>query len=226
MPQSAHITSVEAVEAFRARLVIYASKARPVLDDVTSEVSRTRRWLEEEQQPHWESQLKRRLRDLEDAQHAVFSARLSNLREVSAAEQMALTRAKRSVDEAQNKLKMIKHWRRQLDSMLEPLVRQLDKLQTVMAHEMPLAIAHLTRILEILAAYHEIGGSPSSAAASAGGADSTSPGGTDAPSTPQEGELADVSVEASAAPPVASESPSVPTPNQEETPPPPLSAIP
>ena len=34
MPQRAHVTSLSAIEAFRANLIVYLSKARPTLEEV------------------------------------------------------------------------------------------------------------------------------------------------------------------------------------------------
>ncbi len=33
MPQKAHVTSLDALEAFRSNLIVYVSQARPALDD-------------------------------------------------------------------------------------------------------------------------------------------------------------------------------------------------
>jgi len=46
MPERAKVTSLEAIEGFRARLIIYRDKAGRVLDEVSEEVSRTRGWLQ------------------------------------------------------------------------------------------------------------------------------------------------------------------------------------
>src|SRR5438046_9744601 len=74
MPQRAQVTSVEALEAFRASLIVYLSKARPTLEEVSADVLRTRLWLENEQRTHWENQVRRRHKELEQAQKALFSA--------------------------------------------------------------------------------------------------------------------------------------------------------
>ena len=108
MPDRAHVTSVEALESFRSSLIIYLSKARPTLEEVNASVQRTRGWLEGERRTYWENEFRRRSRALEEAQAAVFSSRLSSLREVSAAEQMAVRRAKRDLDEAEAKLRVVK----------------------------------------------------------------------------------------------------------------------
>ncbi len=156
MSLRANITSVDAIKSFRASLVVYASKARPTLEEVSSDIVRTRVWLETEQRIHWEAEVRRRTRKLEDAQQALFGAKLSSMREVSAAEQMAVTRAKNALAEAEDKLKTVKRWNREYDSRTEPLARQLEKMHTLLAHDLPMAIAYLTKTLETLDAYANI----------------------------------------------------------------------
>ena len=156
MPERAHITSVEALEAFRENLIIYQSKARPTLEEVTGDVVRTRIWLENDQRIHWENQVRRRLKVLEQAQAALFSSRVSHLREASTAEQAAVSRAKRAVEEAEAKLQILKKWNREFGSQVEPLARQLEKLHTVLAHDIPKAAAHLTQVVNTLDAYANI----------------------------------------------------------------------
>jgi len=87
MPERAHVTSVDALESFRSALIIYLSKARPALDEVNADVMRTRVWLEDEQRTHWENEFRRRARALQEAQAALFSAKLSSFRESSSVEQ-------------------------------------------------------------------------------------------------------------------------------------------
>ena len=163
MPQQAHVTSVEALEAFRSSLIVYVSKARPTLEEVTADVLRTRLWLETEQRTHWEGQVRRRAKELEQAQAALFSARLSNLSEAISAEQMAFHRAKRSFDEAEAKLRTLKQWNREFENRVDPLVKQTEKLHTVLANDMIKAIAYLTEAIKTLAAYSEIGPGPAPA---------------------------------------------------------------
>jgi hypothetical protein len=164
MPQRAKVTSVDALESFRSALIIYVSKARPTLEEVTADALRTRLWLENEQRTHWEAQMKRRAKELEQAQSALFSARLGNLRDESAAEQLAVHRAKRSVEEAETKLRLLRQWTREFDSRVQPLVKQMEKLHTILAHDMIQAVAYLTQTLNTLAAYAEIAAPEATAA--------------------------------------------------------------
>src|SRR5262245_10159320 len=128
MPERAHVTSVDAIEAFRSSLILYISKARPALEEITSEVLRTRLWLETEQRSYWENQLKRRKREWDEAQAALFSSRLSNLRDESAAEIQAVQRRKRAYQEAETKLRILKQWNRDFEGRAIPLVKQMEKM--------------------------------------------------------------------------------------------------
>ena len=156
MPDRAHVTSVDALESFRSSLIVYLSKARPTLEEVSADVQRTRGWLEGEQRMYWENEVRRRTRALEEAQQALFSAKLSNLREASAMEQMAVQRTKRALDDAEAKLRTLKQWNRVFDNRVGPLVKQMEKLHTVLANDMVQAVAFLTQAISTLDAYAEI----------------------------------------------------------------------
>jgi hypothetical protein len=152
----ANVGSVEAIEAFRTNLIVYLSQARPALEEVTADVLRTRLWLEGEQRALWEGQLRRRSKLLEQAQQALFSSRLGTLQTESAEEQMAVHRAKRAVEEAESKLRLLKKWQREFDTQAQPLVKQMEKLHSVLSHDMVLAVTSLTRTIGTLSAYAEV----------------------------------------------------------------------
>jgi hypothetical protein len=156
MPQKAHVTSVDALEEFRSQLIVYLSKARPTLEEVSADVLRARLWLQNEQRTYWEAQVRRRGKELEEAQQALFSARLANLRDETTAEQTAFHRARRGLDEAQNKLRVLKTWTREFDSQVDPLVKQTDKLHTLLANDMVKAIAYLGEAIQTLQAYGDM----------------------------------------------------------------------
>ena len=156
MAERAQISSIDALEAFRSHLIVYVSKARPALEEVSADVLRTRSWVETEKRTYWENQVRRRRKELEAAQEALFSARLSNLRKESAAEQMAFHRARRAMDEAEEKLRVVKKWTREFEGRVQPLLKQTEKLHTLLSNDMSQAVAYLTEALNILAAYAEI----------------------------------------------------------------------
>ncbi len=180
MPDKAHVSSLDALEAFRSFLIVYLSQARPALEEVGAEVTRTRMWLENDQRLFWENQMRRRMKELEQAQQALFSARLGALKKESAVELMAVQRAKRNVEEGDFKLRTLKRWNREFDSRVQPLLKQTEKLHTVFTNDMVKAVAFLTQAINTLAAYSERQAPPS-----AGSAPAVAPAepGT-APSTP------------------------------------------
>jgi predicted RNase H-like nuclease (RuvC/YqgF family) len=161
MADRAQVTSIEALESFRSSLLVYLSKARPVLDEVSADVQRTRNWLEVERRGFWEQQLKRRTEKLREAEQALFGARMSNFREATDAEAAAVRRAKQAVEEAENKLRRVKLWCRDFDSRVEPLAKQLDQLRNLYTIEMPKAAAHLALIMKALSDYAGLSAAPS-----------------------------------------------------------------
>lgn len=113
MSERAQVQSVEAVEAFRAHLIVYLAKVEPVLEEVSSDLQRMQLWLDSEQRIYWEKGMQRRARRLEEAQNALLSSRLSSLREVSAVEQAAVHKAQRDLEEARDKQRQLR-WSREL----------------------------------------------------------------------------------------------------------------
>ena len=161
MAERAQVHSVEVLEAFRASLIIYLSKARPALEEVSGDILRLRMWLENDQRIYWETQVRRRTKALEQAQQALSSARMSDFRQNISTEQMVLQRARRALTEAEEKLKRVKWWNREFDTRVQPLAKQLEKLHTVLSHDMVQAMAYLHEAVKILAAYANITPVPS-----------------------------------------------------------------
>ncbi len=169
MAEKARVTSFDALEAFRANLVIYISQARPALEEISSDVVRTRVWLETEQRLYWDNQVKRRTKKLEEARQALFSATLGHLNMHHSAEQMAVQKAKRSLDEADDKLRVIRKWVREYDALTQPMVKQMEKLHTVLSLDLVNALAYLSLALNTLAAYAQIKAPAAAEASQPGG---------------------------------------------------------
>ena len=163
MPESAKVTSLEAVESFRARLIIYRDKAARVLDEVSDEVTRTRVWLESERPSFWQAQIRRLTRELQQAQQELFSAQLSGLRDASYAQQASVQKARRAISGAEEKLKLVKQWQRQFDQRVESPARQVEKLRHLLGHDLGLAVAWLNEMTKTLGAYADL--SPTGTAA-------------------------------------------------------------
>ena len=156
MPDRAKITSLEALESFRARLIVYREKASRVLDEVSDEVTRTRLWLETDRPAYWQNHLRRLSRELEQAQQELFSAQLSGLRDASVNQQVAVQKLRRAIRAGEDKAKLVKQWQRQYDTRVEMPARQAEKLRHFLEHDLSKAISFLNEAIKSIAAYAEL----------------------------------------------------------------------
>ena len=172
MAERAQVTSVEAVAAFRADLVVYLSKARAALEEASDEVLRTRLWVQNDQRRVWENEIRLRYRKLEEARAELFNAQLSQFHESQALCLMAAQRAERNHREAEAKLGVLKKWDRELENRTDPLVKQVTQFHSFLTTEMKNGIAYLDRAIKALEAY---AGVPTPGAAPAAGPAETKP---------------------------------------------------
>jgi predicted nucleic acid-binding Zn-ribbon protein len=156
MSGQAQITSIQAIESFRAKLVVYLAQMRPGLDEITSEVVRTRAWLEDDRKRFWVQEMRRCSRKLEDAKQELFTASISKMGEATSFQQMAVQRAQRDVRVVEDKLAVLKKWERDLDNKTSPLVKQMEQLHGFLTVEMDRAVAYLDQALTALAAYQSV----------------------------------------------------------------------
>jgi hypothetical protein len=157
MATQAKITSVEAIELFRAALIVFTSQARPALEEVSSEGVRMRLWLENDQRRFWENERRTRNRKLEEAQQELFNARLSQFQESTSLQQMTVHRAQRAVRDAEEKLVRLKRWGRELENRSAPLLKEVEQLHSFLTAEMPKAVAYLAQVVRALDAYADAG---------------------------------------------------------------------
>ena len=155
MSQQARVTSTDALDAFRAALVIFVTKARGSVDTARDRVRRMRNWLQHDQRMHWEGEIRRRQRHLDQAVQELYSARLTKMTGAIAIREAVVRKAKGAVEEAHGKLRNVKKWGQNFDSVADPLVKKLDGFRDFLEQEMPDAITFLYRAREILEAYAE-----------------------------------------------------------------------
>lgn len=172
MAERAQVTSVEAVAAFRADLIVFLSKVRAVLEEASDEVLRTRLWVQNDQRRIWENEIRRRYRKLEEARAELFSAQLSKFHESTALCLMAAQRAERSHREAEAKMAVLKKWDRDLENRTDPMVKQVTQFHGFLTTEMKRAVAYLDQAVKALEAY---AGVPTPGAATAAAAAETKP---------------------------------------------------
>lgn len=156
MPDHAKVTSLEAIESFRAKLIVFRERAGRVLDEVSDDVIRTRVWIEQDRPAYWRNQITARTREWEQRKQELFSAQLSGLREASYVQQAAVRNALDAVRRAEAKHELARTWSRQYDHRIEPIGRQVDKLRHSLGHDIGEAIHFLAEATKTLAAYAEL----------------------------------------------------------------------
>ncbi len=155
MATHAHVTSVDALGEFRANLIVFRSTAGRALDEVFDEVRRTRQWILSDRRFHWEGEVRRRQKRLDQALQELMGARLSDLRATSAPQQAAVTKARVALREAEEKLRRVKYWARNYDLTVDPLAKRLGGLRSHLEHELPKAVADLANWQRSLEEYSE-----------------------------------------------------------------------
>src|SRR5437762_2045419 len=107
MAERAQVTDVEAIEAFRAKLIVFMSQARASLEEMGSELQRTRSWLENDRREHWNRECRQRSRAVEESEQQLFQAKLSPGQTHTAAQLLAVERARASLRQAETKREMV-----------------------------------------------------------------------------------------------------------------------
>jgi archaellum component FlaC len=156
MATHAKVTSIDALEVFRASLIVFLSKTHSGLDQATDEIRRTRSWIQHDRRTYWENEARRRARALDQAEQELLSARMAKAHDNLTVQQMAVHKAKRSLEEAQDKMRKIKIWIRDFDGAVEPLAKGLNSLRGFLDHELPKGIAYLSEVQKIMEGYMEV----------------------------------------------------------------------
>lgn len=152
--QQARVTSTEALEAFRASLIVFLEKGRRSVDDVTDEVRRTRIWLQQDRRTYWEAEIKRRAKALNQAQQELMSVRITGDQQGAVVtRQAAVIKAQRAVAEGEARLRGVKKWIQNYDSVADPVIKRLENLRQLLDNDMPKAVAYLANAQRTLEAY-------------------------------------------------------------------------
>jgi len=172
MSNQVRISSIDALEAFRADLIQYVEKARVALEDAESEARRTRSWLDMDRTGYWAGQCKQRTKLLEQAEAELYNVTLSSPRESHVFQKMAVVKARRNLQEAEEKMRVVKHWRQTFENRSTPLLRQLDPMFFLVGQHLPKGIHALGEAIKALQAYAEKGplSKPTAPATGQGGA--------------------------------------------------------
>jgi hypothetical protein len=177
MATSANVESVDAIRDFRIHLTKFQELAGRALSDADSDINKTTRWLEGEALTYWNGQIRKRQEAVAKAEEAVRQKRLykdaSGSTQSAVEEMKQLKIAKDRLNEAQEKLKAVKHWTRELLKQVTMYRGNVSRFANDVQGAVPEAIAHLGATVEQLDKYMDItatsGAEEQTVGASAGG---------------------------------------------------------
>jgi uncharacterized protein YhaN len=155
MSEQVKISSIDALEAFRADLIQYIAKVRVALEDMEGDVRRTQTWLDTDRTQHWGGQMKLWTKNLHQAEQELYNANLTNPQATNAFQKMAVLKAKRKLEEAEQKMRVLKKWRQTFENRATPLLRQLDPMFHLVGQQLPKGVHSLGERVKALQVYAE-----------------------------------------------------------------------
>lgn len=155
MSNQVTVTSIDALESFRAALIVFLTKARRSVDNVGDDVRRTRVWLQHECRLRWETEVRKQQKALDQAKAELMNAKLSSLIDSVGMHQAAVFKAKRELAHAEEKLRNVKRWNQHFESLADPLLKKVDGLRQFLDHDLPKGVTFLVHAQGTLEAYAE-----------------------------------------------------------------------
>jgi predicted alpha/beta hydrolase family esterase len=157
MGNSAKVSSIDSINAFRVALVKFSEYAYAAITDAEAEITRTMVWLENEQRQHWQSQLRKRHDLVTRLKEAVRMKKLFKNAvgqyESAFDEEKALKQAMRQYGEAEEKAAATKRWVAKLQKEIHVYKGSVQRFSTAVQSDLPTAISRLERIVRKLEEY-------------------------------------------------------------------------
>ncbi len=156
MSSSANVHSIAVLEELKTALMRFKSDARGSLETADAEINRVWAWLQE-RLAYWQSELKRRRRQLEEAQAALvgclaFAAASAGYADCSSLE-AAVMRAKRRVEEAEQELRVVQQYIKMIEEAIVGYQRQARQLVQVLDNDLLKGAQLLDNSVAILSSY-------------------------------------------------------------------------
>jgi hypothetical protein len=154
--RSANISSPEVIRQFRARFIFFDSECRKELEGVRADVHRVLDWLQREQTAYWKSELRKREEAAENAKRAYkFVAYTTGplKKDHPEDERLAMMKAIRRKEEAEDKLKAIKRWTLEINHSVIKNLKPCEVLASRLTALTPKVIHRLDQMLDNLDIY-------------------------------------------------------------------------
>ncbi len=171
MNQSANVTSIEAVQAFRTALVKFEENASESITTLELEIRRAVNWIEVDRRRYWPVQVKQASEEMAQARNALERCQLKYGSEEAPScyeQKKDYERAKRRLRYCEDQVRNVKQWIQTIRQELTLFDGQMAKMRLSVDSELPLAIASLSNLLGALERYAGTTGNAESRSLSTG----------------------------------------------------------
>lgn len=153
----ARVDSLEVFKTFRAALIKFGETSMSALAEAESEVHRTLVWLETEQLLFWQTEIRKRHEWVEKCKEAYRQKTIfkdaAGRRSSGFDERKALEKAKRALEEAEEKLANTRKYVRLLQRELQNFTGSMQRFATDVSSCIPVAAAKLEKMRQQLEDY-------------------------------------------------------------------------
>jgi predicted phage gp36 major capsid-like protein len=157
MAKGAKLTTIDAVPEMSAAIEQFRAEAMAALEELEMEIRRAVEWIQHDRLDHWNREIHRGWDRISESrvqlQQAMTSRRIGNDDPSCIDEKKAVERAKRRLDQAQEKLEATKHWARTIERAVNEYIGSRTALATWIDCEAPKAVSALQRIADQLEKY-------------------------------------------------------------------------
>src|SRR5262245_55356780 len=156
MAETARVTSLDAVKEFRETLVIFCENVRAGLCANEMESRHILDWLLSQQPAYWSRQLRDRQEEMAQAQadlHQIKMRRAQGARVDDIEQKKALERAKERVEEAEEKIELVRRWGRIAQQAIDEYQTRARRLADLVEGNPPGSVVFLDRVVASLESY-------------------------------------------------------------------------
>lgn len=170
---AARVEDLEVLKRFRLALIKFQEAANVALTDAESDLVRTQLWLDVEQTPYWNLQVRKATELLSRAEDQLRQKRVfkdaTGGRQSTVDEEKAVKLARARLEAAQQKVLKVAQWKRRMEKVGHDYKGSVQRFASTVQSQVPATIAALEVMVRQLEAY--VGLRPIEATSTAGPAD-------------------------------------------------------
>ena len=156
MADRARVHSVDVLQRFRPALVTFVEECSAALVSAEADAARVVMRIRGEREPYWKKQIRMREDELKSAKGELAMKKIMRDADDARADVdqvKAVNKARRRVEEAQEKHRLCRQWARRLEKEQSDFRGQVSALRRILEMDMPRAIAELDRMSQALEDY-------------------------------------------------------------------------